>query len=139
MTTTLNSHEELAVKVVNSTEGHPGLYMPSVFMDQGKHFPIIFIGGWYAPKNRGVENSYFGGYRPWTTFITVDAVIMHIKEKFEENGKIWAEQFRNKFGDGYNDGFNHFDGSVGLGFELRSCGCFPEWLAISIVHMYYGK
>ena len=144
MTTALNSQEELAVKVVDRNEKHLGLHLPPVLMEQDKHFPVIFIGGWYSPKE-GEKNSYFGGYGPWTTFrfdgttSAVDAAVQHIKELFENHGKSWGTQFKQKFGDGYDDCFNHFDGSVELGYELRACGCFPEWLAISIVHMYYGK
>ena len=144
MTTALNSQEELAVKVVDRNEKHLGLHLPPVLMEQDKHFPVIFIGGWYSPKE-GEKNSYFGGYGPWTTFrfdgttSAVDAAVQHIKELFEKHGKSWGTQFKQKFGDGYDDCFNHFDGSVELGYELRACGCFPEWLAISIVHMYYGK
>lgn len=142
--TALDSGEELAVKVVDRNEKHLGLHLPSVFMDQDKHFPVIFIGGWYLSKD-GQKNSYFGGYGPWTTFCfdgttsAIDATVQHINKLFEKHGKLWDLQFEQKFGDGYNNSFNRFDGSIGLGYELRACGCFPEWLAISIVHMYYGK
>jgi hypothetical protein len=147
MTTVLNSHEELAVKVVDRNEKYLSLHLPSVFMDQDKHFPVVFVGGWYLPKapKGGGKNSYFNGYGPWATFrfdgttSAVDAAVQHIKQLFKENEKTWIAQFKQKFGDGYNDFFNHFDGSIGTGYELRACGCFPEWLAISLVHMYYGK
>lgn len=144
ITTALESHEELAVKVVDRDEKYLGLHLPPVLSDQKKHFPIIFIGGWYLPEE-GKENSYFGGYPSWKTFrfdgstSAVDAAIQYIEGLLQEHGKTWGAEFKEKFGDGYDDCFNRYDGSVELGYELRSCGCFPEWLAISIVHMYYGK
>ncbi len=148
MTTALNSDEELAVKVVDRNEKHLDLHLPSVFMNQSKHFPVVLIGGWYLPKassGGGEPNSYFNGYGPWTTFrfdgttSAVDAAVQHIKDLFKRYGDTWGTEFRKKFGDGYNDCFNHYDGSVGTGYELRACGCFPEWLAISLIHIYYGK
>lgn len=140
ITTALKSHEEVAVKVINRKKKHLNLHLPSTLMDQTKHFPVIFIDGWYSPK-KGAQNSYFNGYGPWTTFRSVgttsavDAAIQHIKELFEKHGKVWEAQFKKRF----DNGFTPFDGSIGLGYELRACGCFPEQLAISIVNMYYGK
>lgn len=142
MATVLTSHEE--VTVVDRSEKHHGLYLPSVLMDETKHFPVILIDGWYLPKE-GEKNSYFGGREPWTTFrsavatSSIDCAIEHIHELLEKQGETWRAQFEKRFGDGHHSGFNHFDGDVGLGYELRECGCFPKRLAISIVHMYYGK
>ncbi len=135
--------EEVAVKVVDRSEKYLDLHLPSV-LDENKNFPVIFIGGWYLPE-KGKQNTYFNGYGPWETFHSegkksaVDVAIKHVKTLLEKNGEQWFKEFKKKLGDGYNGGFNHFDGSIGFGFELRACGCFPEWLAISIVHMYYGK
>ncbi len=143
ITTALDSHDEIAIKVMNREEEHLSLHFPTA-MNQDKHFPVILISGWYLPTE-GEGRSYFNGYESWTTFNSnesanqVDNALQHIKELLEENMETWRVQFNEKFGDGYNDCFNHNDGSVDLGFELRTCGCFPEWLAISIVHIYYGK
>ena len=143
MNTALDSEEEIAVKVVNRKEEYLDLHLPSV-LDEDKNFPVIFIGGWYFPE-KGKKNSYFNGYGLWETFNSdgktsaVNVAVKHIKKLLNKNEEQWFTEFKKKFGDGYNDCFNHFDGSVDFGFELQSCGCFPEWLAISIVHMYYGK
>lgn len=108
ITTTLNSYEELAVKVVDCNEKDLILHLPSDLMDQDKHFPVIFIGGWYLPKE-GEKNSYFNGYGSWTMFHSdrttnaVDAAIGYIEELFEKQGKTWNAQFKQKFGDGYDD------------------------------------
>ena len=136
--------EEIAVKVVDRGEEHLNLHLPSALSNQDKHFPVIFIGGWYLP-HEGEKNSYFNGYGPWKTFrfdgrlSATDIAIEHIKRLFKDHKKEWMKRFQRKFGNGYNNWFNHFDGSVEFGYELRTCGCFPEWLAISIVHIYYGK
>ena len=92
MLTALNSHEELAVKVVDPNDEHLGLYLPSVFMDQDKHFPVIFIGGWYWPE-KGEKNFYFGGYKPYTTFRAVDTAVQHIKELFQRNKSVERHLF----------------------------------------------
>ncbi|MBU2109529.1 hypothetical protein KKB71_01035 [Patescibacteria group bacterium] len=144
MATALNSNEELAVKIVDRKEKNLILYLPPPLSNQEKHFPIILVGGWYISEE-GKENSYFNGYRPWETFKSeeetsaVDTAIRHIKNLIKEYWTEWSAEFKKKFGDGYNAFFNIYDGSVGLGYELRTCNCFPEQLAISIVHMYYGE
>lgn len=136
--TVLIPHDELAVKVVHIKD-----YLPSVLMDQYTRFPIIFISGWCLPENG--ENSYFNGYGPWRTFRfdettnAVESAIQYVKELLEKQGKTWATSFFHKFGDGHTDWFDENDGTVGFGYELRACGGLPEWLAISIIHVYYGK
>ncbi|MDD5164540.1 MAG: hypothetical protein PHF10_03135 [Patescibacteria group bacterium] len=139
--TVLSSQEELAVKVIDRKDKDLSLHLPPVISDQTKHFPVIFIGGWYRPKN-GENNSYFNGYGPWTTFrgeTSINDAVYHIKGLLYKQGRVLATEFIKKFGDGYNEGFNRSDGSVSLGFEIRDCGCSPEWLAISVVHIYHGK
>jgi len=137
MMTVLDAHEELAVKILDRTVDHFSLHLPPV-CDEKKHFPVILIGGWYAPKE-GKLNSYFGGYPKWITFTTVDAAIECIEDTFRKFGEEWAKEFISKFGDGYNEGFRPFDGSVEWGYELKDCGSFPQFLVISLVHIYYGK
>ncbi len=135
--------EEIAVKVLDRNEKHLDLHLPSV-LDKDKNFSVILISGWHLPAE-GKDNTYFNGYDPWDIFrqkgntSAVEMAIKHIKNLLERNGEQWFKEFKNKFGDGFDGHFNHFDGSVGFGFELRACGCFPEQLAISVVHMYYGK
>jgi hypothetical protein len=143
MTTALDSTEEIAVKVVNRQEEHLALHLPCVLKDEDRHFPVIFIGGWYYPKDK--PNSYFNGYPAWETFSSdprvsaVELAIYRIKQLFEKHGKEWGEEFSQKFGDGYDGCFTKHDGIVSPGYELRACDCFPQWLAISLVHIYYGK
>lgn len=144
ITTVLDSNEELAVKVVNRKEKYLSLHIPPAVSDQKKSFPVIFISGWYLPKNEN-ENSYFNRYPSWQTFRSgeifsaIDSTTDCIVGLLIAHGERWGKEFKKKFGDGYNSGFNRYDGSIGLGYEIRCCDCFPEWLAISITHMYYGK
>jgi hypothetical protein len=144
LTTVLNSREELAVKALDRSVEHFSLHLPTTLSDQNKHFPVILIGGWYSPEE-GKKNSYFNGYGPWTTFSfdgkksAVDGSIEQVLGLIKVFGNSWAAEFTKKFGSGYNAGFNEYDGSVGIGYELRSCGSFPEVLALSLRHMYYGK
>lgn len=138
MTTVLDAHEELAVKILDRTVEYFSLHLPSAVYNEKKHFPVILISGWYAPEE-GKPYSYFHGYPKWTTFTTVDAAIEHIEDAFRRHREAWIKEFVFRFGDGYNEEFNRFDGSAGLGYELRNCYSFPEVLAISFVHMYYGK
>ena len=43
-------------------------------------------------------------------------------------------------GDGYNDWFNEFDGSIGIGYRMHwePSGGWDK-LLISLIHAYYGK
>ena len=112
--------------------------------EDSKHYPVIFISGWYPPMD-GKPYSYFNGYPSWKTFrsdraqTSIHTAINYIKWLVDEHGERWHKEFRNKFGNGYNDWFSKMDGSVSLGYELMTCGCFPQWIAICIKHMYYGK
>lgn len=146
LATVLPSCQEVAVKVMDRSVEYYSLHVPSALMDENKHFPVILIGGWYAPDS-GKKNSYFNGYGPWELFSDdrkVKNAIDHpslgyVRELLDNNLSSWSGQFTDKFGDGFNGSFNHFDGSIGIGYELRSCNSFPEILAISLVHIYYGK
>ncbi len=143
LTTVLNSHEELAVKILNHSDNHD-LFMRRTYQKKDRCFPVILISGWYSSSDVR-KHSYFDGSEPLKTFRsaettnTVDSTILFIKDLLMVHGKIWDAQFKKVCGDGYSAGFNKFDGSIGLGYELRSCGRFPEELSISIIHMYYGK
>jgi len=135
--TVFDSCEEIAVKVLDRRLKYLGLHIPPL-VNQEEHFPVIFIEGWFKPKE-GEVNSFFNGYPRWKTFNTPEAAIEHIQNLLKKGWRRWARQFRKQFGDGYNDGFNKYDGHVGLGYGLKSCHCFPEVLAVSIIHFYYGK
>lgn len=125
-----------AVKIVNRRDKNYSLYLPSVSRES---FPVILIQGWYQRKNGEKPHSYFNGYRPWRLFGRSDQVVTFTRMTLNNREEKWTKQFLKKHGDGYTDSFNRFDGSVSIGYELRSCHSFPEVLAISLVHFYYGK
>lgn len=143
--TVLTSDEEVVVKVINRNKKNFELGLSSAVSDEEKQYPVILISGWYAPKAGDDEVSYFDGYGPWSTFRcngsvkAADAAIEHVLGIMKKKWDVWGKKYVEKFGDGYNDNFTEMDGAVDLGIELRSCNCFPEELAISIVHIYYGK
>lgn len=141
ISTALESQQELAVKIVDLKEEYLNPKLPSAVCTYN-HFPVILISGWYANGNDKGEHSYFNGYKPWKTFkgqFATNYAIDYVKVLLDKNDFVWKHEFIKKFGDGYNDDFNHCDGSVGVGYELKSCACFPEVLAISLKHIYYGK
>jgi hypothetical protein len=133
--------EEIAVKVVKPERA--GLELPPVLLSTNNSLPVILISGWYLP--RAAENHYFGGYKPWNTFqydgvkSATDQALTHVLGLLEENFGAWSKTFSQKFGNGYHSGFLPSDGHVQVGFKLQTCGCFPEQLAVSLVHIYYGK
>lgn len=147
MTTALDSIEEVGVKIIDRKYEHFQFSLPPVVYDQNKYFPVILIGGWFARKKgeKFCFKTCLDRPRDWRVFRSkgktsaMETAIQYIKKNLKKHGKEWIEQFKEKFGEGYYDGFHRSDGTVGFGYELQSCCCFPEELAISIVHMYYGK
>lgn len=143
METVLTSTEEIAIKAVNPMDKNYSLYLPGT-IDREKDFPVLLLEGFYTTE-KGKERSFFNGYKPWDIFRSsgtiksVDIAVQHIKNILNEQGEDWSTLFRNKFGHGYKAGFNQMDGTVELGFQIRSLNCFPEQLAISLVHIYIGK
>lgn len=133
--------EEIAVKVVDCEKAN--LELPPVLLSTRNSLPVILISGWYLP--RAAENHYFDGYKPWNTFqhdgkkSATDHALTHVLGLLEENFGAWSKTFSEKFGNGYHSAFLPSDGLVQVGFKLQNCGCFPEQLAISLVHIYYGK
>jgi hypothetical protein len=143
----LNSIEEIAIKTIDRKARKEGtLHLPTWHGDV-KSFPIIRIGGWYRKEYK--DNSYFNGWRPWETIdplsLNSDAseftylVICHILSILEKNEEMWRYDFLAKEGDGYNQGFNEMDGSVGIGYQISSGHNSPDEITISLVHFYYGK
>jgi len=63
-----------------------------------------------------------------------------LKKTMEELKKLTLDRLKSKLGDGYNEGFMHFDGSVDLGYRLEQIpnGGWRQ-LDISLVHLYVGK
>jgi hypothetical protein len=54
-------------------------------------------------------------------------------------GVSWGVQFEAKYGNGGKGTFEERDVMMELGFQIRSCGCFPEQLALSLAHIYLEK
>jgi len=136
MATVLSPHEEIVLKTIDRDKANFSSGLPSDVSDRNKNFPVILIGGSYLPKGNE-EGSKFHDHGPWETFRPT--AIARIMEIVKANGEAWQRRFLKERGDGYNEFFLPCDGSIGTGYELRSCNCFPEALAISIVHITYGK
>jgi hypothetical protein len=64
-----------------------------------------------------------------------------LDDAFTNIQKLVSKHDESKFlescGDGYYQGFNDFDGSVGVGYQLELG--FSDVLHLSMVHIYYGK
>jgi len=125
-----------AVKIVNRRNKNYSLGLPSI---PEESFPLILIQGGHQRKEGEKPHSYFNGYRSWRLFGRSDQVVTFARMTLKSREEKWTEQFLKKRGDGYTDSFNRCDGTVSVGYELRSCYSFPEVLAISLVHFYYGK
>lgn len=138
--TVLSSYQEIAVKLIDRSTENYSLYLSSNLYDKKEHFPVILIGGWFKPDKE--EHSYFLGSKPWITFNdenSIDSAIEKIDELIKINEAEWKKDFLETMGKGYNTEFNNSDGSIGVGYELKDCHCFPGQLAISMKHIYYGK
>ena len=135
--TVLNSIEEIAVKVIDHDDQYKKLYYPSVIYSATDILPVLLIEGWYKTSER---KSFFNGYKPWTLFNDKNALNDSIKFVMTVLSKSdLKNRFTKDCGDGYNYGFNHFDGSIGVGYKLISNKTFPNSLSLSLSHIYYGK
>ena len=138
----LNSTEQIAIKVVDHDDPYKTLYYPSCIYNEKGILPILLIGGWYKPEDKK-DNTYFNGYKPWTLFDgkrnLPSKAIKHILHILDTNQAELEKRFLKESGDGYNSGFNMYDGSVGIGYRLMSNDTFPSTLSMSLVHIYYGK
>ena len=139
--TVLNSTEEIAVKVIDHADECKNLYYPSVIYGKKNILPVLMIEGWYGSEDNAGD-SFFNGYKPWKLFNdenTINKSIEYAVSVLSENQSNLIERFSRDCGDGYNYGFNHFDGSVNVGYQLISNKRFPNSLTLSLVHIYYGK
>ncbi len=144
MKTILSSTEEIAIRAVNYTQDNKPPKGAPPILDNKENFPIILIGG--SEKYEGFEtgNSYFDGYGPWELFTSsekkksTNKAIGHIKSLLEQYSDIWMEKYSmtKYFKQGSSE---KFDGHYKTGYQLRSCGCFPEVLAICLTNIYYSK
>jgi len=139
--TVLDSIEEIAVKIIDHNDAYKKLYYPSVIYDKTDILPVLLIEGWYKSKdNEG--KSFFNGYKPWKLFDnknTLKDSIEYIIEVLSENQSDLTDMFLRDCGNGYNYGFNNFDGDIGIGYKLISNKTFPNSLSVSLCHIYYGK
>ena len=141
LSTVLNSTEEIEVKVVDHDDKYKSLYYPSVIYGKENILPVLLIEGWYKSKDNERE-SFFNGYKPWKLFNeenTLSKSIEYIMSVLSEYQSYLTDRFSRDCGDGYNYGFNHYDGSIGIGYQLISNKKFPNSLTLSLVHIYYGK
>jgi len=141
LSTVLNSNEEIAVKVIDHYDVYKRLYYPSVIYNKTDILPVLLIEGWYKSKDNE-RKSFFNGYKPWKLFNDKNALkdsIEYIMTVLNENQSDLTDMFSKDCGDGYNYGFNNFDGSIGIGYKLISNKTFPNSLSLSLCHIYYGK
>jgi len=135
MTTALTTQEEIAVKIRSKSDFD---------FDSDSSFPVILISGHWLPKE-GKESYHFGGYGPFEVFhadgkkTAVTSAIQYILKLIKEHEEKWIAEFEGKCGDGYYSGFIPDDGTIDPGYRVSTCHSFPEKIAISLTHIYYGK
>ena len=98
------------------------------------------IEGWYKSKDKE-RDSFFNGYKPWKLFNenTLNKSVDYAMGVLSDNQSNLLDRFSKGCGFGYKYGFNHYDGSIGVGYQLISNKRFPNSLTLSLVHIYYGK
>ena len=141
LSTVLNSTEEIAVKVIDHDDEYKRLYYPSVIYGKKNILPVLMIEGWYGSED-SARDSFFNGYKPWKLFDnenTINKSIEYVVSVLNDNRSNLIERFSRDCGDGYDYGFNHFDGSINVGYQLISNKKFPNSLTLSLVHIYYEK
>ena len=69
-----------------------------------------------------------------TLIQNLDDLIEHVMEDIETADQ---DAFIETCGDGHNDNFNDYDGSVDVGYRLK--GVWGRALELSLCHIYYGK
>jgi hypothetical protein len=140
MPTALDSNQEIAVQIVDhSIENYQSLIR--CYYADAHRLPVIMISGWYKPEP-GKKTSYvwpeqcniFVAHDDPVLPTNVEQAIFCIEEHLREFGPSWGRTFREKC-----QGPDDCDGSVGVGFGLRVCKSFPEWLAIELIYVYYHK
>jgi hypothetical protein len=140
MSTALSSNQEIAVQIVDhSLENYQ--YLIRGYQLDPRCLPVIMVSGWYKPEP-GKKASYvwpeqcniFVEHDDPVLATNLEQAIFHIEEHVREFGPGWATTFREKC-----QGPDDCDGSVGVGFGLRACNSFPEWLAIEFIYVYYHK
>jgi len=141
LSTVLDSIEEIAIKIIDHDDKHKKSCCPSALYGKKDILPVLLIEGWYKSKDNK-ERSFFNGYKPWELFKNETELkdsINYIMNVLDNNQNILNKRFFKDCGDGYNYGFNQYDGSIDAGFKLMSNRTFPNSLSLSMVHIYYGK
>ncbi|MFC1651892.1 hypothetical protein ACFL24_01910 [Patescibacteria group bacterium] len=135
MTTALTAQEEIAVKISSEDD---------FAFDSDSNFPVILISGRWLPKE-GEESYHFDGYGPFEVFhadgkkAAVISAIQYIIKQIKKYEKKWIAEFERKCAAGYHSGFIPDDGTIDPGYRVSTCHSFPEKIAISLTHIYYGK
>ena len=115
------------------TERFPVLYMPNSKVREEKRLFICSVRD-YKSDIREDDDMRFGSKIGEETFTKVRQEVLNRIGLFNE------EEFKQYRGDGFNAGFNRFDGSIGLGYRLEHSPS-GGWdnLDVYLVHAYYGK
>lgn len=135
METILESNQEITVKVVDRQDT-TGL-LP--LLNTSKKLPLFLIGGWYADTE---GNHYVSGGQKLKAVgekSSIEVAIDFMIDAIKIDGKKLGKEFIEKCGDGYDASFNEYDGTVEIGYRIMSLNTFPAVLAVSLVHIYYGK
>lgn len=137
--TALMSSQEVAVKVVNYKDKHYSLCLPPRVYSRVDALPVILISGQYVScRDNYKPRSYFEGHRPWRTFTSSKThsarakAIRYVLKLLKDNGPEWGVLAKEKFRDNFGKGFS-------FGYEITTCDCFPQQIAISIILLYQGK
>lgn len=125
--------KRIIVRIASGDEHLPG---------DEKQLPVLFVGGLYTSQKLPLSSLTLSDAlffdSPEDT--AINQSILYVKRMLTEHEQEWPAEFTRRFGDGYHGAFNENDGSVHPGFSLTVLYSGGElWLAISLVHIYYGK
>lgn len=111
-----NTHTQFYVSVEPST---------STMINKG--FLVCRLGDYKSDVNKGDHLFELGDHNGVVEYA------MHLL------GQADKKKFLEEVGDGYHDCFNHFDGSVDVGYKLVTTNTCWNALEIYLTHIYYGK
>jgi len=135
--TILESNQEITVKFLDN-QNISGLPFS---LDDVQNLTLFLIGGWYIDSSVNGSSYVLGGQK----FIadsektSIDGALDFIIKTIKNDRNNLYQKFLEKCGSGYDHSFNECDGSVKVGYQISSLSAFPAVLAVSLVHIYYGK